>query len=318
MTSTTATSTTTTTTLPRASVIGYTNMSGPLAFLGSISRVAVAPVADHAAVLAPRVGVVAEDDSVRLAYRQFGSGPDLMMVMGEHGTMTWWDPRLLDELAQHFTVTIFDLPGVGYSAPSPMALTLANEADLVAGLSLSLGLTSPTLLGWGLGGTVALDAELRHAGVFARLVLIDAPAPGKLDVPAAAAVERAFASTVATTTGLSRWLFPSGDAAAQHGWLTRLAEVTPDDETAASVEVQARLAASVRGARGIAAGLAGVRVPVEVVTGDSDVVVPPENAKRLAASIPRARLVHLDGGYGALASDSAELVADLTRFVTAH
>jgi pimeloyl-ACP methyl ester carboxylesterase len=36
--------------------------------------------------------------------------------------------------------------------------------------------------------------------------------------------------------------------------------------------------------------------PTLVITGDADGIVPPENSRRLAAAIPHARLVIIEGG----------------------
>src|SRR5690242_21845119 len=54
-------------------------------------------------------------NGIKLGYRQFGHGPDLLMISGDTAPMTLWLPYLLKPLAQHFTVTIFDNRGVGYS-----------------------------------------------------------------------------------------------------------------------------------------------------------------------------------------------------------
>ena len=122
--SSTAPTTTTTTTLPRPQTIPSTGVAGAQSFLGSILRVPVVIPTVGTIELPPSpTGFGQSLPSTLVAYRQFGSGPNLLVVMGQHGTMTWWDPQLLSQLASQFTVTIFDLPGVGYSqslaAPPP-------------------------------------------------------------------------------------------------------------------------------------------------------------------------------------------------------
>ena len=76
--------------------------------------------------------------------------------------MSWWDPALLSDLSSHYTVTMFDLPGAGYSGPTPSPLSLPWLADMTAGLVLTLGLSDPIVLGWGLGGEIALSLAERH------------------------------------------------------------------------------------------------------------------------------------------------------------
>ena len=217
--SSTSTTSTTSTTLPQPVGIPGTRVAGGLGFLGVALRVPVVRPRLGTMQLPPSpAGLGATLASTQIAYRQFGSGPNLLLVMGEHGTMTWWDPQLLSALAGQFTVTIFDLPGVGYSQASPRRPTLDTYADLTAGLAAALGLETNgvAVLGWGLGGDIALDAELRHPGFATSLVLAETPAPGTLYVakPQAAA---AFASVIATTVGLSQLMFADAESDVRRG-----------------------------------------------------------------------------------------------------
>ena len=50
-----------------------------------------------------------------LAYRTFGTGPNLILCIRLRGTMDMWDPLFLDRLAENFTVTVFDYSGLGLS-----------------------------------------------------------------------------------------------------------------------------------------------------------------------------------------------------------
>jgi pimeloyl-ACP methyl ester carboxylesterase len=110
---------------------------------------------------------------VPIAYERFGSGPDILLVPGQDGALSWWDPALLSDLSSHYTVTVFDLPGAGYSGPATAPLSLGWLADMTAGLVLTLGLSDPTVLGWGLGGQIAMSLAERHPGIASSLVLVD-------------------------------------------------------------------------------------------------------------------------------------------------
>src|SRR5215469_11387342 len=48
-----------------------------------------------------------------VAYRATGNGPPLVLIAGYSTTMEGWDPRLVQSLAQHFRVVIFDNAGFG-------------------------------------------------------------------------------------------------------------------------------------------------------------------------------------------------------------
>ena len=227
VTTTTVAVTTTTTTLPNSVGVGGTTPSGAMSFLGQIKRVPVVEPILGSALLPPAPttpGTVLP--SIQIAYRQFGSGSNLLLVMGQRGTMTWWDPQFLAALSSKYSVTIFDLPGVGYSQPAPTPPTLSTYADETAGLIVALGLakTSLRVLGWGLGGDVALEADIRHPGLMTALSLVDAPALGAANVRASR--PRRWRSP---RRSIRRCGSPSCSSPPTKAWLARLA---PADRTA--------------------------------------------------------------------------------------
>ena len=314
-TSSTLATTTTTTTLPRPQSIPSTRPVGAQGFLGSILRVPVVTPVLGGVDLPPAPSGLGESlPFTSIAYRQFGSGPNLLLVMGQHGTMTWWDPQLLSQLAAHFTVTIFDLPGVGYSEPLPSSPTLDSYADATAGLIVALGLGSSgvEMLGWGLGGDIALDAELRHPKLATSLALVETPAPGPLNVRRSSSIA-AFSSVEATTVGLSQLMFPAAQSGLRTAWLQRVGQVSPDDMTATAIRDQARVFSSIAHDVKLAHSLHAIDMPVHVVTGVIDEVVPELNSIRLARSIPKASLLELaDAGYAAMITNQTQFIAALT------
>ena len=176
-TTTTTTSTTTTraTTTTTSSTTTTTTTTLPVPVAGTSmfrARVAALPPGD---VVPPAVseGSGAWSRMVPVAYQTFGSGPDLLLISGQDGTMSWWDPALLSDLSSHYTVTVFDLPGAGYSGPVTRPLSLPWLADMTAGFALTIGLSDPIVLGWGLGGEIALSLAERHPEIASLLVLVD-------------------------------------------------------------------------------------------------------------------------------------------------
>ncbi|MBI2380741.1 MAG: pimeloyl-ACP methyl ester esterase BioH [Gammaproteobacteria bacterium] len=95
-----------------------------------------------------------------------GSGPELVLLhgWGLHGGIF---DTLLPELATRYRVTTVDLPGFGRSA-LPQALDLDA---LVAGV-LDVLPAQAHLLGWSLGGMVAMALAARHPQRVARLVTV--------------------------------------------------------------------------------------------------------------------------------------------------
>ncbi len=268
----------------------------------------------------------------RVAFRRFGSGRDLLLIMGQDGAMTWWEPSWLSALAHHYTVVTFDLPGVGYSEPEAAgAMTIDSWADDTAGLIESLGLVAPTVLGWGLGGDVALALAERHPGAAASLVLVDTSAGGLSVEPPTASIEDALASPWATAASLASFMFEvsttgagttatvtsttSALATARTTWLAGVTGAVPDDLTQSSIEGEKEVGASVWSSNALAAAASAVKIPALVVYGASDLVCPPADDVALAALISGSQTLALPRtGYAAMFEDQSAFVAALEQF----
>ena len=101
-----------------------------------------------------------------LFVEQIGRGPDLTLLHGWGLNGAVWD-GIRDELAQHFTLHLIDLPGHGYSQHVPID-SLAAAADAVATVMPPRG----HLLGWSLGGQFALALAHRAPEKINKLILV--------------------------------------------------------------------------------------------------------------------------------------------------
>ena len=141
-----------------------------------------------------------------------GAGPDLVLLHGWalHGGM--WGPWV-DELAQRARLHLVDLPGHGRSRWSTGAATLR---DLARAVSPHVP-QGAAVLGWSLGGMVALELARSRPGDLAALVLIattpcflardDWPAgmkPGVLD-GFAAGLARDYRRSLSNFLALQTW-----------------------------------------------------------------------------------------------------------------
>ncbi len=315
-TSTTSTSTTTTTTLPVPVGVFGTNTGGSDSFLGRAERVKVVAVPEGlSSVPFPAAGTAAYHEVERLGFRQFGSGPDLLLIGGVDGSMTSWDPTFLSLLARHYRVTLIDLPGTGYSSPVGSAPSLAGVADLVAGLIWSLQLVTPAVLGWGLGGDVALALAARHPKSISSLVLVETPDLGPFEVLPAPEVRRLLSASWANPVSLSRLYFSARYTAARDSFLTGIADVLPDSLTAQGRAVLFGLQRQAA-EPGAADLLNSIKAPVLLVAGDRDRVVPPANTARLASALPGSKVLHIAGGdYGVLFEHETETVTAIETFI---
>lgn len=314
--STTRPATTVTTTTVAPVELSGTRESGALSFLGSVSRLAVTPVPDGASAASlPAPGTASYGQVVSIAYRQLGAGKPLVLLEGEDSSMSWWSPALLRQLSGHYRVTLFDLPGVGYSGPPRGPVTIDLLADLSAGVISELGLANPVVLGWGLGGQVALALAERHPALVSDLVLVDTGVPVGKSAPVEKKAAALLASRPLSPVSLLPLLFGSARSPAGLSWLSWLERQVPDNVTAPAISAQSRLESRFWHHTDVAERLGSVREPTLVITGAEDRVFPPRDGSALARAVKGSQFYRWNGtGYGSLLAEPAHFAQLIEGF----
>ena len=118
-------------------------------------------------------GQYAEVNGINLYYEIFGTGRPLIMLHGGLGTGEMFGP-ILPSLADGRQVITVDLQGHGRTADIDRPLGIELMAGDIAGLIGHLGLEKADLLGYSLGGGVALLTAARHPELIERLVIVSA------------------------------------------------------------------------------------------------------------------------------------------------
>ncbi len=114
----------------------------------------------------------------RVAYRQAGSGPVVVLVHGITSSSATWG-RVMPYLAQRFTVIAPDLLGHGASAKPRGDYSLGAYASGVRDLLVALGHERATFVGHSLGGGVAMQLAYQFPERCERLVLVDSGGLGR-------------------------------------------------------------------------------------------------------------------------------------------
>ena len=99
-----------------------------------------------------------------------GQGPDLVLLHGWGLNLRVWD-GLASVLEKSFRIIAVDLPGHGRSEWNPKARTPAEQAWHIHATLASVS-DRYSLLGWSLGGQIALDLAAAMPGSVERLVLV--------------------------------------------------------------------------------------------------------------------------------------------------
>ena len=148
-------------------------------------------------------------ENIELAYYTRGSGEPLVMIMGFRGTMSIWDPAMLEILEKKFKLILFDNRGAGLSSDTQdNVLTISQMADDTAKLIKALGYPKAHVLGWSMGSRIALELSLKHPELVQSLILCS-PNPGGKNQAArkSNAYTKLTASDLSAKEGLS-FIFP--------------------------------------------------------------------------------------------------------------
>lgn len=250
-----------------------------------------------------------------LQYRFDGPEDAPVLVIGPSLGTTWhmWD-RQIPELAQHWRVFRYDLPGHG-GAPAHAAPSVAELGDRLLATLDGLGVQRFGYAGCSIGGAVGADLALRHPHRVASLALVaSSPRFGSAD-------EFRQRGVIVRTNGLEpmartapeRWFTP-GFAAAQPAiveWAVQMVRTTDPGCYIAACEALA--------AFDIRDHLGRIGVPTLVLVGAEDKVTGPAEARTLVAGIPDARLALVPGASHLAPVEQPAAVCDLllTHFSTA-
>lgn len=248
-----------------------------------------------------------------LGHKIRGHGPDLALVHGWGLGAGVWN-GVVDSLAARHRVHLVSLPGYDGGAADEEAGFAATAAALTATLP-----AGTTLCGWSLGGMLALAAAAAAPGHFARLVLVGSTPSFVVREgwPCAqqASLLAGFAANVATDAArtLTRFvmLFSQGDAAAR-----QVARTLAPLAAGPLPSVETLLAGLAwLGDTDLRATLAQLDMPVLLLHGSNDPLMPFAAAEALAARLPRARLHAFAGAaHAPFVSDPARFAALLAAF----
>jgi pimeloyl-ACP methyl ester carboxylesterase len=255
-----------------------------------------------------------ETNGVELCTESFGSpaDPAILLIMGIGGSMLWWEEGFCRLLADGGRFVLrYDHRDTGRSVTYEPGRPEYTGSDLIAdavGVLDAYGIPTAHVVGVSAGGAFAQLLALDYPDRVLSLVLIStSPAtPGERGLPSATDRYQRF-----VTSATVDW----SDERSVIGYLVDYARVLaggarPFDEAA----MQALVRRDVERAHNIAASenhaalpegvlpharLSAMAVPTLVIHGTADPMFPLEHGQALAAEIPGARLLTLDGaGHG--------------------
>lgn len=251
---------------------------------------------------------------VELAYYTRGKGDPLLMIMGFRGTMSFWDPALLEELEKHYTLILFDNRGVGLSSDTEKNnTTISQMAQDTAELIKELGFKKVHLLGWSMGARIAQELAVTQPELIKTLILCSANPGGKYQAPRKTEAYKKLTAEKISKPELLSLLFPPTKAGleASSTYAVHLIAgietgTIPNDIEVNNTTVERQIQALQlwnQSGRNYEL-LEDVKIPTLVTGGLEDILDNPKNVEIVANRIPFAWTAYFPGaGHGFLFQD---------------
>jgi pimeloyl-ACP methyl ester carboxylesterase/DNA-binding CsgD family transcriptional regulator len=263
-----------------------------------------------------QVRFCATPTGVRVAYATVGRGPALVVPPAwlGHLELAWQDPAIrafYGPMAAHRTVVRYDKPGCGLSDPWPGRQTLETDLEVLQAVADHLRLERFDLLGISMAAPVTAAFAARHPDRVDRLVLYGGYADGGRI--ASAEVAAAMVDLVRAHWGLGSEVLadvflPDGDAEARAQFARLQRGAAPAPVAAVLLGQCYELA--------VGQVLDRVAAPTLVLHRRADRAIPYRLGRDLAARIPDARLVTLEGrSHLPYVGDSAAVVRAILGFL---
>ena len=238
----------------------------------------------------------------RRAYVRKGSGPVVLLLHGLGCDHTTWTP-VIDSLARTHTVIAPDLLGHGASDKPRADYSVGGYANGMRDLLTLLGIDSATVVGHSFGGGVAMQFAYQYPERTERLVLVGSGGLGPEVTPAIRAITTPGfhqAMGVLSLPGLRHLVTTSMRVLAASGVsqlrdLDEVAEIYDsfkDPDTRAAIRHVVRAVVDWRGQIVTMADRAYLTeaMPMCVVWGADDLVIPVDHASNASALAPTARI----------------------------
>lgn len=225
-----------------------------------------------------------------LNYRRYGTGPALVFLHGFVGGAGYWLPQEVAFKGAYDVISV-DLPGFAGSGGVTAPDTIAGYGDTVIELMDAIGVGSFSLVGFSMGGMVAQQMALDHAGRIDKLVLFGTAAvgnmPSRFETWAESAKRVENDGVPATTDNTVATWFVDGTDSPMHAYTRAACDGASLEGCVTVMNAMMDWSAAER--------LGDISMPTLVICGDRDRSATPADALVMWDGIPNARLAVMPG-----------------------
>jgi pimeloyl-ACP methyl ester carboxylesterase len=148
------------------------NLASPI-LAAALALLAPPPAPDRTHAIPPPAAGYAPVNGLNLYYETHGTGEPLLLLHGGLGTGEMF-AAIMPALSATRRVITVDLQAHGHTADIDRPLSLELMAGDIAGLLRYLGIEKADVMGYSMGGLVALRTAVQHPAQVKRLVVVSA------------------------------------------------------------------------------------------------------------------------------------------------
>jgi 3-oxoadipate enol-lactonase len=261
-------------------------------------------------------------NGIELAYQVQGEGHPLVLIAGVGYGMWYWH-KVLPALAERYQVITFDNRGAGESDKPDGPYTVPMLAADTAGLLDSLEVSGAYILGHSLGGFIAQELAVIRPDLVSKLILASTNSGGLQVIPITPEAMQVLIDRSGDPVELIR---RGIGIACAPGFADRKPEVVdelidyrltnPVPGPNYQAQVMAGAGMSMLSEDQVLERMHSIQVPVLILFGEHDRVVPPGNAEMMASMLPNATVQILPGcGHMFPIEEPRATVEAITQFL---
>lgn len=258
----------------------------------------------------------AESRGRRIYYERHGEGPAVLFCHGAgSNAATWW--QQLPVFAPRHTCLTMDIRCFGRSVAPLEEFSLPNFVDDVLAILDREGIEQASIVGQSLGGMIGLQLALKHPRRVAALAACDSSLaldhPVLLEILATRQVSQRAASVEQRSLG--RWFLEHHpDKAALYAQINHF---NPSTHSVPPAQWGATLMGLMQPGRMVPMDALGdVAVPMLMLVGSEDPIVPVAVAQEVAGRVPACELAVIeDAGHSSYFEKPAEFNALVLDFI---
>ena len=250
---------------------------------------------------------VTSANRIKFAYRRLGAKKEIPIIYFNHlaANLDNCDPRIMDGMATQHEIISFDYRGVG-STSGDDAKSIQDMAKDAIAFIHALGYTQVDIVAFSMGGFITQELLLAEPQLVRKIILAGTgPRGGKGVSDVVKLTYRDIVKGYLTFVDPKFYLFftstKNGKTAARD-FLKRLKERTVNRDTPVKIKtLQTQLKAISKWGYEEPADLSKFTLPVLVINGDNDRMVPTPNSYDMAERFPNAQLhIYEEAGHGAV------------------